>query len=273
MTPAVASVRPPAVAGSFYSGEAQQLQQEVNHYLAHPGVALPPLVTPPRAVILPHAGYRYSGMVAATGYRLLAPFQEQFGAILLLGPSHRLGFRGIATCSHSHYQTPLGEHPIAHQLEQGCRSLSWYHTLDEAHRQEHSLEVHLPFIQQLFPHTPFLPLVVGDASAEEVQAVIDTIEAEMSPTHPLLTIVSSDLSHFHSNTDARAVDRQTAAAIIGRDIDAIHGENACGSRPLKGVLLAARNWGEGVTCLELRNSADSGGDRNRVVGYGAFRIG
>lgn len=253
--------RPPAVAGLFYPGDSQQLAVEVSALLAecHP----PPLH--PKALIAPHAGYIYSGPVAAQAYALLTPLRAIVQRVLLLGPVHRVPIHGLATTGADHFRTPLGDVPIDGRAVMEACKLPQVAIHDGAHGPEHSLEVHLPFLQTVLDDFSLVPFAVGMASATEVAQVLDLLWGG----EETLIVVSSDLSHYHGYQEAQRLDRQTADDILHLHPLSSH-EQACGATPINGLLEAARQRGLRPTLLDLRNSGDTVGDKSRVVGYGAF---
>lgn len=255
-------IRPPAVAGMFYPGEKHQLQQDINRYLA----AAEPLSKPPKALIVPHAGYIYSGPIAASAYINLLPARETIHKVVLLGPSHRVAFHGLAATSAQAFLTPLGTVPVDQTSLAKISSLPQVKQLDDAHAQEHSLEVHLPFLQTILEDFQLIPLVVGDASSTEVAEVLEQIWGGPET----LIIISSDLSHYHSYTEARQLDQATSLAIENLQPEKIHYEMACGRNPVNGLLEIARQKGLHGKTLDLRNSGDTAGTKDRVVGYGAY---
>lgn len=256
-------VRQAAVAGYFYPGEARELSRTVNALLE----AAPRATTDPRALIAPHAGYIYSGPVAATAYRQLSAQRQRTKRVLLLGPSHRVAFRGLAVCSAESYATPLGEVAIDIEARDALLGLPQVHVLDEAHAQEHSLEVHLPFLLAVLDDFLLVPVVVGDAGASDVSEVIE----RLWDRDDTLVVVSSDLSHYLDYETANRVDRETTRA-IERHAQTIAPEQACGCRAINGLMRAAQAGGLEVKTLDLRNSGDTAGDRARVVGYGAYAL-
>ena len=254
-------VRPPAVAGSFYPANASQLAAAVRAYLAD---AVAPLhATPPKALIVPHAGYVYSGPVAATAYARLAPCAARITRVLLIGPAHTLPIRGLAASGADAFATPLGEVPVDRDA---IRALPRIEIRDDAHRREHCLEVQLPFLQTVLGRFAIVPLLAGDAAYGEVRAVIDRLWGGPET----LVVISSDLSHYYDYETARRLDAAAAAAILALDADAIGEEQACGRIPIGGLLQAARARGLQALQLDLRNSGDTAGPRGEVVGYGAF---
>jgi len=256
-------VRPPAVAGRFYPGDAAALASTVDDALAH---APTWDREPPKAIVAPHAGYMYSGPIAATGYATLKPARDVVHRVVLLGPAHYVPVRGIATSSADAFLTPLGPVPVDEELRARVCHLPGVEVDDAAHAPEHSLEVHLPFLQRVLPESSVLPVVVGVAVAEDVARFLDAVWGGPET----VVIVSTDLSHYLDHDTAIARDRQTAAAIVAGRGEAIGPEDACGARPLRGLLLAATRHGLRAELLDLRTSADTAGDRHRVVGYGAF---
>ena len=258
-------VRPAAVAGSFYPAEATELRGLVSSLIAEAALAADG-GSPPRALIVPHAGYVYSGPIAASAYALLRPLHDQIRRVLLLGPSHRLPFSGLATTSADYFSTPLGDVPIDREAVGRIEALEQVRCLDDAHAGEHSLEVHLPFLQCLLDDFQIVPLAVGDASAEEVAEVIDLLWDE---PHTLV-VVSSDLSHYYDYASARRMDAETTRAIEDLAPERLDYESACGRVPVRGLLVAAQRRGMAVRTLDLRNSGDTAGSRDQVVGYGAY---
>ena len=243
-------VRRPAVAGTFYPADPRELRELVGCQLADAAEPAPD-EAPPKALIAPHAGYVYSGPIAATAYRRLGPVAPRIERVVLLGPSHRVFVEGLAAPSVDAFATPLGEIPI---------------DLDAAHAQEHSLEVHLPFLQAVLPAFSLVPLSVGDATAEEVDEVLEALWGGPET----LIVVSSDLSHYYPYETARRMDAATSEAIEALRPEGLDEESACGRVPVRGLLVAARRKGLRARTLDLRNSGDTAGPRGEVVGYGAY---
>ncbi len=257
------AVRAAAVSGSFYSNNGQELAETVDEMLN-----LAPDTGPvPKVIVAPHAGHVYSGPIAASAYRRLTARRDEITRVVLLGPSHRVGFKGIAATSATSYSTPLGEIPLAAQAIQSIISLPETGFLDEAHAQEHSLEVHLPFLQRILKSFQLVPLVVGEASKEAVARVIDALWGGPET----LIVVSTDLSHYKGYADAQETDAETSRQIVALN-DELTGEQACGCRPLNGLIHLVRQKGLTIEQIDLRNSGDIAGDRDRVVGYGAYII-
>lgn len=261
------SIRHAAVAGLFYPGDSTQLQQDVDnllHTTDFDEVGLPE--RQPKAIIAPHAGYMYSGSTAARAYHLLEPYAERIKRVVLLGPSHRVGFTGIATCSASYYDTPLGQIPLDTANTEKARQCPGVVCLDQAHLQEHSLEVHLPFLQSILKDFELTPLVVGDCDADITGNVINKLWGG----DETLIVISSDLSHFLDYDTANALDKATCKAIETFNGDAIDYEQACGRNPIKGLLAATQAHPLTIKTLGMCNSGDATGDKSRVVGYGAW---
>jgi len=263
-------IRPPAVAGFFYPEDPGELRAAVDAYLS--GARQSNLEDPetpwPKAVIAPHAGYVYSGAVAASVYTRLEAAQGTVRRVILLGPSHRVGFSGLAVPSAEAYVTPLGAVPIdAHAIAQ-IAGFSQVRLLDDAHAQEHSLEVHLPFLQTVLGEFQLVPIVVGDATPEDVARVLEALWGGPET----LVVVSSDLSHYHDYATANAMDSETCRAIQMLQIDKVSTEGACGGRPIRGLMALAQRHDLRITLVDLRNSGDTAGPRDKVVGYGSFIV-
>jgi len=259
------SIRAPAVAGMFYPDDPRELQTMIDTFL---GAAAAPPGPIPKAIIAPHAGYIYSGPVAASVYARLAPARSTIRRVVLLGPSHRVGFRGLAVSSAESFRTPLGDIPLDRAALDALADLPQVVPLDPAHAAEHSLEVHLPFLQTVLGEFTLVPLVVGDASAAEVAEVLERLWGG----EETLIVISSDLSHYHDYATARRMDHETAEAIEMLRGEALAYDDACGRNPIRGLLEAARRHGLSVTTLDLRNSGDTAGPRDQVVGYGAWLL-
>lgn len=257
------TVRPPAVAGSFYPASAGVLAQTLRDFLQV--APAPPPGPVPKALIVPHAGYVYSGPIAATAYRRIigAPISR----VVLLGPTHRVWVRGLAVPSVDGLATPLGMVPVDRALRESLAGMPQVVQRDDAHEQEHALEVQLPFLQICLGAFQVLPLVVGEATAEEVGAVLERVWGGPET----LIVISSDLSHYLDYQTGRRLDQETARRIVAREAELDH-ERACGATPVSGLLWVARKRGLQVSQLDLRSSGDTAGDRRRVVGYGAFAL-
>jgi hypothetical protein len=278
-----AARRLPAVAGAFYPAARERLFDAVLDCFER--AVVEPLERPPRALIAPHAGYAFSGPVAASAFATLAtrPLPER---IILLGPSHFVAFRGLALSGASAFVTPLGDVAVDDEMWSTALTVANVRVNDDAHAEEHSLEVELPFLQLLarraWPRRAvdslspiearaieprILPLLVGRASAPEVAALLDAVW-----TNDVLLVVSSDLSHYLDHESAVQRDEETARSILSLDVGSIDGQRACGWRAIDGLLLAARRRGLSARLLDRRTSGDTSGGRARVVGYAAFAL-
>lgn len=255
------SIRPPAVAGLFYEGDPRRLSLDVAALLE----AAPRTELKAKALVVPHAGYIYSGPVAASAYRLL---QNQFRLIrrvVLLGPTHRMAVDGLAVPTVESFSTPLGAVPLDRAAIAQISALPQVVQSDGPHAMEHALEVQLPFLQTVLGEFKLVPLAVGDASAEEVAEVLE----QLWGGEDTVILVSTDLSHYHSYNEARRIDRATVENILGLTGPLDH-EQACGATPLNGLLRVALRQGLKPHLLDLRNSGDTAGDKDRVVGYAAI---
>jgi AmmeMemoRadiSam system protein B len=257
------SIRPAAVAGTFYAGEPAALAAEIAAFLEE---ARPEdRHRPPKAIIAPHAGYVYSGPIAASIYRRLAPLAGVVKRVVLAGPAHRVYVSGAAIPSVRAFSSPLGEVPLDEAALARLAQLPFVQRSDRAHALEHSLEVHLPFLQSVLGSFSLVPVVVGDAAPHDMARLF----GEVWGGDETLIVVSSDLSHYLPYEAARGRDRDTARRIVAMEANLV-GEEACGAAPINGLLEAARERGLRPELVDLRNSADTAGDRGRVVGYGAF---
>jgi AmmeMemoRadiSam system protein B len=255
--------RQAAVAGMFYPAETATLERTVADLLAK----APAGGDSVKAIIAPHAGYQYSGLTAAHAYRLLEGRHAKIRRVVLLGPAHRVYLKGMALPSVDAFSTPLGDVPVDAAGVRRALEMPGTRVSDEAHAFEHSLEVHLPFLQTVLDDFQLVPIVVGVCPAREVEAVLEALWGG----DETLIVVSSDLSHFHSYEQAREIDAQTTSRIESRDAS-LHGEEACGAYAVNGLLLAAQAHDLQVRTLDVRNSGDTAGDRHRVVGYGAYAV-
>ena len=262
------SVRRPAVAGLFYPAAADDLRAAVRQAFAG-AVPVADGAPVPEAIVVPHAGYIYSGAIAASAYARIVSARSTIRRVVLLGPSHRTYVRGLAVPGVDAFETPLGQVSIDATARSSVLALPGVVADDRAHADEHSLEVQLPFLQTVLDDFTLLPLSVGDATTDEVAAVIEACWGGPET----LVVISTDLSHYHRYEDAVELDARTAAAIASCRPAAIADRDACGARPLRGLLRHAAERGLEVEQLDLRNSGDTAGDRRRVVGYGAFAVG
>lgn len=267
-------VRPPAVDGQFYDGDPVRLAGMVDAYVAQAPMA--PLKGELRAVIVPHAGHIYSGPVAGYAYRLLGQaLDPPIERVVLMGPSHFVPVTAIAGSSASSWRTPLGEiHLDTEGLADLRATLPESVTVDDdVHRHEHCLEVQLPFLQRVLRDTTWrlLPLAVGHVGAHTASDVIEHLAASDGAASTVF-VISTDLSHYEDHATATRLDATTAGAVVDLREGRIGDRDACGAYALRGMMLASQHLGWDITLLDLRNSGDTAGPRDRVVGYGAFAV-
>lgn len=255
-------IKTAAVAGFFYPDDAAVLRHDVDAYLAGADASDG---RQPHALIAPHAGYRYSGEVAASAYARLKPWAGRVRRVAVFAPSHRVAFRGMALSSAERFATPLGEIDVDTASVARLAELQIAHVRDAAFSEEHALEVQLPFLQAVLGEFLLVPVIVGDADSDEVARAMEALQADDT-----LIVVSSDLSHFHSYSDCQTRDHATTAMIEHLDAEQIGPYDACGAYPIRGLLKTAAHHGWRVETLDLRNSGDTSGDHSRVVGYGAY---
>lgn len=258
-------VRQPAVAGQFYTADPEALQKEVDELLE---AADEPDEKAPKAVIAPHAGFMFSGTVAATAYARLAPARERVRRVVVLGPSHFVPVRGLAASSAARFATPLGEMPVDANGLETALAQPGVSVFDRAHEREHAIETQLPFIQRVLGDVAIIPLVVGDATPEEVGQVLSALWGDEETA----IAISSDLSHFHEDAVARDLDATTARMIVTLRADELGPDNACGYLPIGGLLWNAARREARMRTLQMANSSDAGGPGDSVVGYGAFAL-
>lgn len=258
------AVRPPAVARLFYPGEARALAGEVAACLEDTPET-PPAPGFPKLLIVPHAGYVYSGPVAASAYDLLRPARGVVRRVVVLGPCHRVPVRGLALPRSRAFDTPLGRIPLDDAAIAAIRGLPQVVESEATHAEEHALEVQLPFLQEVLGDFSLVPLVVGTVAQDKVAEVIECLWGGAET----LFVISSDLSHYHAYADARRIDASTVRAILGFDTGITH-EQACGATPVAGALIAARAKGLLPRLLDCRNSGDTAGGKEQVVGYASF---
>lgn len=256
----MSAVRPPAVSGMFYPADPRQLEHDVQKYLA----AAQPQSFHPKALIAPHAGYIYSGAIAASAYATLKTIAPRIRRVILLGPTHRVAVRGLALPDTDAFDTPLGRVQLDTDAMHAIAKLPQVLISGDAHEEEHSLEVQLPFLQSVLGEFTLLPLAVGMATADEVAEVLDAVWGG----DETLIVISSDLSHYLSYAAAQFADNRTAQDIL--NFQPIDHEQACGGTPISGLLVAARKHHLTPHLLDLRNSGDTAGSHIKVVGYAAF---
>jgi AmmeMemoRadiSam system protein B len=261
------STRPAAVAGLFYPGDSEELRDSVTHYLHLHASPDDSLRTPPKALIVPHAGYIYSGTVAGAAYAAIAARRRSIRRVVLLGPSHRVYLHGVAVPRADAFHTPLGEVPVDREHRSMLIASGEVMSADAPHAHEHSLEVQLPFLQVLLEDFEILPLVAGAAEPDHVAAVL----ARVWGRDDTLILISSDLSHYHDYATAQLIDSETSAAIL-EGTSTLTGEQACGAVCINGLLHLAKEKQFSLSQIVRLNSGDTAGDRRRVVGYGAFAV-
>lgn len=256
-------VRKPAVAGTFYPDDKIRLLDQLSHFLKPTREK----IQQPKALIVPHAGYMYSGAIAGKAYSLLKPFAKKFRNIILLGPAHRYPLEGIATSDHSYFATPLGHIPIDDDYRNKVKRFPAVNCINQAHALEHSLEVQLPFLQSCLEDFVILPLLIGWTEPSVLKEVLRAFPDEES----VLWIVSTDLSHFHTYEQAQNIDERTIQRVLSMESD-IEPEEACGAHALDGFLQFCqfKNWQPEL--LASCNSGDISGDKSRVVGYASFSL-
>ena len=257
----MSAIRPSAVAGMFYPADPKQLAHEVQEFLA----AARPQALSPKALIVPHAGYIYSGAIAASAYATLKDIAPRIRRVVLLGPTHRVAVRGLAMPDAEAFDTPLGRVKLDTLAMRAIARLPQVVVSNEAHAQEHSLEVQLPFLQSVLNDFTLLPLAVGMATAEEVAEVLEAVWGG----EETLIVISSDLSHYLPYSTAQVTDGKTTDDILKLHQPIGH-EQACGGTPISGLIVASRKHLLKPHLLDLRNSGDTAGSHKTVVGYAAF---
>ncbi|MGB1801307.1 MAG: AmmeMemoRadiSam system protein B, partial [Gammaproteobacteria bacterium] len=262
------SIRPTAVAGSFYPKQASELNNMLEKFLSQYAVNDSVKITIPKAIIAPHAGYIYSGQTAASVYSNLEQVKDKIKRVVLLGPTHRVYVNGIALPSNTHFSSPLGNVSIDTESLKKISSHSFVDYIDEAHTQEHSLEVHIPFLQKVLNDFVLLPILVSNAAPEQVA----TILKELWGNDETLIVISSDLSHFLNYETANKTDSHTTELIEKFDYEHIGSKQACGCMPMRGLLKLAQEKNMTIQTVDLRNSGDTAGSKDRVVGYGAYAL-
>lgn len=259
------TVRQPAVAGAFYHSQKQLLANDVKTLLENARSNMGETALSPKAIIAPHAGYIYSGPIAASVYAQLTAKRDVIKRVVLLGPVHRVAVRGLALPGVTVFATPLGEISIDLDAVAAIENMPQVVESTAAHAPEHSLEVQLPFLQTVLGDFKLLPLAVGNATPAEVAEVLEVLWGGPET----LIVISSDLSHFHPYQAAQTIDSQTAQDILSLQHTLSH-EQACGGTPVNGLLMAARQHQLQPHLIDLRNSGDTAGDKDRVVGYASF---
>ena len=256
--------RLPAVAGTFYPENPHLLHQMLNEYLNDAEAA----AKVPKVIIAPHAGYIYSGHIAATAYARLKKASDSITRVVIIGPSHRVTFSGLAVSKAQSFITPLGFVAVDQKAVATIAKLDFVNYLEEPHTYEHSIEVHLPFLQEMLDDFKIVPIVAGEATPDQVSQVIDMLWG----SDETLIVISSDLSHYHEYASAKRLDKATSELIEQLQYEKISSNAACGQVPLNGLLKVARERSLSIKTIDLRNSGDTAGDKNSVVGYGTYVI-
>lgn len=260
----MAKIRTAAVAGLFYPAEPSMLAMTLRQLLDQADDDQSLQI--PKVIIAPHAGYIYSGITAAKVYTQLKPLKDIIKRVVIIGPAHRVAFSGMALSDDDRFTTPLGDVDIDKSFNQQLLSLDNVHIFDQAHLQEHSLEVQLPFLQYLLSDFSIIPIVAGHDSSK---LIADILELVWGGSETLI-VISSDLSHFHDYQTAQSIDKKTTQAILDYDFTAIDPQQACGCFAINGLLRYAQRHPLEVSLVDMRNSGDTAGEHDRVVGYAAF---
>jgi AmmeMemoRadiSam system protein B len=269
----VRELRRPAVAGLFYPGDPARLDAAVRGYLSAPAPREPAPAPSLRTLVVPHAGYVYSGPTAGVGYRLLPPLAGRVRRVLLLGPPHRVPVWGLEASAAQEWESPLGRVAVDDAERQRlveadeAAGVAMVAVADTAHAPEHSLEVQVPFLQRTLPGMSLLPVLVGEGDPARLADLLEHWWADDA-----LIVVSTDLSHYEPEASARRHDARTSAAVVACDPAGIGPRDACGAQALRTTLILAARHGARVSELDRRTSADTAGDPGRVVGYGAFAV-
>jgi len=258
------NIRQPAVAGSFYPDNPDILKAMISGYLQ----SVASVDKAPNAMIVPHAGYIYSGEIAASAYARLQSMRRNIKRVILLGPSHKISFTGLALSHAEAFRTPLGDIPLVTTAIAALNDFPFVEYMDQAHEFEHSLEVQLPFLQMTLDSFYLIPIVAGDCPAEQIEQVLELFYGG----DDTLIVISSDLSHFHDYATAQRLDKETSEKIEHLDYQHLDYDSACGRVPVSGLLALAKKKSLKIETIDLRNSGDTAGDKNRVVGYGAYVI-
>ena len=263
----MATVRPAAVAGMFYPSKPRELDASVQYYLAQAAAEFPAATGPvPKAIIAPHAGYIYSGLTAAAAYARLKKARGTIKRVVMMGPCHRVAVKGLALSGADEFATPLGKIPVDKAAVDQVLGLPGVEIFDATHAEDHCLEVHLPFLQVVLDEFAIVPFIVGDATPEQVAAVLGALWGGPET----LILISSDLSHYLSYDEARAMDDETRQAVERMDTTGLDNNHACGRHSMRGLFEVARGKGLQVTTAHVCNSGDTADAKDRVVGYGSW---
>jgi AmmeMemoRadiSam system protein B len=257
-------IRPPAVAGRFFPARTSELNSIVDACLRE--ARHPSRDDAPKAIIAPHAGFVFSGPIAGSAFASLAEAADRIQRVVLIGPSHHVAFEGVATSGYANFETPLGVVPVDVESVRRALEFEFVHEDERAHRHEHSLETHLPFLQRVLGDFSIVPLVTGQVSKRQLSELLEALWGG----DETIVSVSSDLSHFFDYDTARQLDGATSEAIVDFDADRLTPDGACGAIAIRGLLESGRRRQMQSEMIDVRNSGDTAGDRNRVVGYGAY---
>ena len=256
------SIKFPNVAGSFYPSDSNELNLVIDNYL----LKAKKLDFFPKAIIAPHAGYIYSGEIAASAYAQIKN-SEKIKKVAIFSPAHRYPVSGVATHSAQYFSTPLGNLKVDLQAIKELEKFEFINQENQAFVQEHALEVHLPFIQKVFTNAKILPFIVGNCSQQNSHKLMQTLLDQN-----VFLIISSDLSHFHPDGEAQEIDLKTSSYIENLQAEKLSSSMACGVYPLIGIIELARANKLKILNVDLRNSGHTAGDKDSVVGYGSFII-
>jgi len=256
------TTRMPAVAGTFYPNNTHELSAMIDQFLQ----AVKNTGPVPKAIIVPHAGYIYSGAIAASAYALIIPARDRISRVVLIGPSHKVPLLGLAATKMQEFSTPFGEVPVDRKAIDNIIKFPQVSLMEQAHANEHSLEVQLPFLQKILNQFSIVPLVVGKATPKQVGEILEALWGG----EETLIVISSDLSHYNNYKSAQKLDKLTTQAIETLSPEKIDYEQACGRIPINGLLHVAKIRKMHVETVDLRNSGDTAGSKEQVVGYGAY---
>ena len=259
----MALLRNPSVANQFYPGDANELHTMLNSYIADPEANIRP-----KAIIAPHAGYIYSGIVAGKTYSYLKSLRQVIKKVTLFGPAHRFGFNGIATSGVDFFATPLGNIPVSKTLIEKSHTLDFVHHEERAFNGEHCLEVQLPFLQTFLQQFEIAPFIISNCSSDKVAMLMEMLWGDQQT----LIVISSDLSHFLNYEDCVKKDRITAKHIMQFQYDKLDYSEACGRTPIQGLLRVAQKKQMQIKQISVINSGDTAGDKQHVVGYGGWLL-
>jgi hypothetical protein len=260
------TIRRPAVAGTFYPKNPDELKATVRHYLNEADKYFELAQRAPKAIIAPHAGYKYSGLTAAAVYNRLYPARKIIKRIIILGPCHRVAINGVALPSAKIFQTPIGDISVDTKTTDSIRNLDYVNIFNPTHIDDHSIETHLPFLQTVIKEFKIVPLIIGEVSADKIAGLLEILWGGPET----LILISSDLSHYLEYTQAKITDNQTCKVIEQMNYKALEKNQACGRHSINGLLMLAKRKGLSVTTADIRNSGDTAGRKDSVVGYGSW---